>query len=284
MAFIAAKCPECGGAIQLDDSKELGFCMYCGMKVLLSEAIPQKVRIEGIQTLESRLKNAETYAKLGEVEKAIFMLTQITEDFTSDYRAWWMLAKIKYAYDYYFQNADVRLVDDIEKSKEFKYALRLANEEQYKTLNEEYLPYKNKINDNKSLSDKMVEETLGGDYHYINHSYDDMGGLEIIDGSLSKWEYLISNSIRTIQISKVNALDIGLVSIFDGVISIKPNRNLKKYKETPITLIRYFELKEKQEMQRRVEDKKYSKLLVAVVVFFILCTVLAGTLAATLHP
>lgn len=284
MAFVEAKCPACGGTIQLDDAKESGFCMYCGTKVILSEAMPQKVRVDGIQTLDQKLKNAETYAKLGEIDKAISLLTQITEEYTSDYRAWWMLAKIKYAYDYYFQSADVRLIDNIEKSKEFKYASSLANDEQYRTLNEEYFPYKKQINDNTILSDKMVDEITGGDYHYINHSYDDIGGLEIIDGNLCKWEYLTVNSVRTIQISKVEPTDIGLISIFDGIITIKPNRDLKKHEETPITLVRHFELKEKQEMQKRAEDKKYSKLLVVIIIFFTLCTVLAASLAAILHP
>ena len=34
MAMIAIKCPQCGADIQLDDSREFGFCNYCGTKVM----------------------------------------------------------------------------------------------------------------------------------------------------------------------------------------------------------------------------------------------------------
>ena len=47
MGYIAARCPACGGEIQLDDSKESGFCLHCGSKVILSEAIKQRIEVTG---------------------------------------------------------------------------------------------------------------------------------------------------------------------------------------------------------------------------------------------
>lgn len=37
MKVVALKCPNCAGEIQLDSTREFGFCMYCGSKVLIQK-------------------------------------------------------------------------------------------------------------------------------------------------------------------------------------------------------------------------------------------------------
>ena len=39
MGFIAVKCPQCGADVQLDDSREYGFCNYCGTKVIQDKVV-----------------------------------------------------------------------------------------------------------------------------------------------------------------------------------------------------------------------------------------------------
>lgn len=39
MGFIALKCPSCGAEISLDDSREFGFCQYCGTKVMQEKVV-----------------------------------------------------------------------------------------------------------------------------------------------------------------------------------------------------------------------------------------------------
>lgn len=39
MAFIAAKCSQCGANIQVDDSRESGFCTYCGAKFVTEKVV-----------------------------------------------------------------------------------------------------------------------------------------------------------------------------------------------------------------------------------------------------
>lgn len=39
MALINLKCPSCNGPIQMDDTKESGFCMYCGNKFLVKDEL-----------------------------------------------------------------------------------------------------------------------------------------------------------------------------------------------------------------------------------------------------
>lgn len=51
MALIAAKCPSCGGDIQLDDSREFGFCLHCGTKVIVQDAV-QKIKVSGSVKLD----------------------------------------------------------------------------------------------------------------------------------------------------------------------------------------------------------------------------------------
>ncbi|HNX13830.1 MAG TPA: hypothetical protein PKH29_03140 [Oscillospiraceae bacterium] len=63
MALISLKCTNCGGDIQMDDKKESGFCVYCGAKVLLQQAVTNinnlsgNVVIDGkVQIIDNRLK------------------------------------------------------------------------------------------------------------------------------------------------------------------------------------------------------------------------------------
>ena len=39
MALVAAKCTECGAAIEVDESKEAGICRYCGTAFITEKAI-----------------------------------------------------------------------------------------------------------------------------------------------------------------------------------------------------------------------------------------------------
>jgi DNA-directed RNA polymerase subunit RPC12/RpoP len=93
MPFVSVKCPSCGGDIQLDDSRESGFCVYCGAKVMYKEAVQRiegNVTVEGIAGLEKLLANAETFHKLKDIEKEREVLTKITQEYPEDWRGWWM--------------------------------------------------------------------------------------------------------------------------------------------------------------------------------------------------
>lgn len=39
MAFVAAKCTQCGGNIEVDDTKEAGICQYCGTAFVTEKAV-----------------------------------------------------------------------------------------------------------------------------------------------------------------------------------------------------------------------------------------------------
>lgn len=50
MAFIAAKCSQCGANIQVDDSREIGFCTYCGAKFVTEKVVHNYVTNNQIVT------------------------------------------------------------------------------------------------------------------------------------------------------------------------------------------------------------------------------------------
>lgn len=58
MNTVAAKCPECGASIQLDNTTDFGFCLYCGSKVKVIDAV-KTIKIDNSQTLDNYLKLAK---------------------------------------------------------------------------------------------------------------------------------------------------------------------------------------------------------------------------------
>ncbi len=61
MGFTAVKCPQCGADIQLDDSREFGFCNYCGTKVMQEKIVVEhqgSVKVDNTDYVEKFLQNA----------------------------------------------------------------------------------------------------------------------------------------------------------------------------------------------------------------------------------
>ncbi len=52
MAVVSLLCPKCGGAIELEGSREFGFCVYCGTKIMVEKpAEGSHLSIEGLHRL-----------------------------------------------------------------------------------------------------------------------------------------------------------------------------------------------------------------------------------------
>ena len=62
MGFIAVKCPSCGANIQLDDSREFGFCTYCGAKVVQDKIIVEHTGTVSVDK-SAKLNNLLTLAR-----------------------------------------------------------------------------------------------------------------------------------------------------------------------------------------------------------------------------
>ncbi len=77
MSLVSLKCPNCNGDINLDDSQEIGYCMYCGSKVSLKDPtlslninVTGKVSVEGVPSVDNLRLRAEEFSKQGDEEMA----------------------------------------------------------------------------------------------------------------------------------------------------------------------------------------------------------------------
>ncbi len=73
MGFTAVKCPSCGANIELDDSREFGFCNYCGAKIVQDKIIVEHrgtVKIEGTATADTLLERAKIMLHDGDFANA----------------------------------------------------------------------------------------------------------------------------------------------------------------------------------------------------------------------
>lgn len=83
MGMIPVKCPSCGADIQLDDSREFGFCTYCGTKIVQDKIIvEQKVTIKSdnseqfnnYMTLARREKETQNIEKARDYYQAALLI------------------------------------------------------------------------------------------------------------------------------------------------------------------------------------------------------------------
>lgn len=149
MPFVSVKCPSCGGDIQLDDSRESGFCVYCGAKVMYKEAVQKiegNVTVEGIAGLEKLLQNAETYEKIGDTKRENETLNRVTQEYPEDWRGWWRLFLM------FSDHMNPKLL----------HACYSSNYKPY-TYSEESI--EQEIQRRKYESEKLIEHTLS---HYAN--------------------------------------------------------------------------------------------------------------------
>jgi hypothetical protein len=89
MAAVSIKCPNCGGALELDDSKEFGFCIFCGTQVHIQD---EKTRVE-----------VSGSVKLDETDKYRNYLTLATRAFEA--------RNMSEAYTYYTKALEIKQND-----------------------------------------------------------------------------------------------------------------------------------------------------------------------------
>lgn len=92
MGLVALKCPGCGGEIQLDDSKESGFCMHCGSKLMVQDEIQRieisgKVKLDHSETLANCLKLANEAYEAHNYSEAYNYYTKVLEIKSDEYKA-----------------------------------------------------------------------------------------------------------------------------------------------------------------------------------------------------
>lgn len=64
MSFVSAKCPQCGGALQVPNDRDSVKCMYCGIDVLVREAISlASINVNNFLVLARAAEKAENYVE-----------------------------------------------------------------------------------------------------------------------------------------------------------------------------------------------------------------------------
>ncbi len=90
--MIELKCPNCRADIELDDSREIGFCRYCGTKILIE---PNKSKVDGIAGIDNLLLRAEQFYNENNFEKATEYYNKVLDVDINNSRAKQGLANIQ---------------------------------------------------------------------------------------------------------------------------------------------------------------------------------------------
>ncbi len=73
MGFVALKCPSCGADIEIDDSREFGFCSYCGTKIMQDKIVVEhtgSIKIDRSRETNNLLARASDFMRIGNYEDA----------------------------------------------------------------------------------------------------------------------------------------------------------------------------------------------------------------------
>ena len=74
MGFKVVQCTNCGGELQLDDSKEFGYCSSCGTQIMLKETVEVKhtgkVSIDYEDKIRNTMEVADNSFRFGRYEEA----------------------------------------------------------------------------------------------------------------------------------------------------------------------------------------------------------------------
>lgn len=165
MPLVSAKCLECGGELQVDNSREAAVCQYCGTPFIVEKAINHynnynsynfnnaEVHIHNEQSLEQKLSNAETFLSVHQdFEKAYTIFEQIANQFPNDYRGWWGMVR---ASTCEFQDLRVEI---IEIEQNVRHARNVAPEEMRKKINAAWREYYDRCEEMRYEEAKRASE------------------------------------------------------------------------------------------------------------------------------
>lgn len=90
MGMIALKCPQCGADIQLDDTREFGFCNYCGTKVMQDKVVVEhkgNVTVDNSEKVNNLYQLARRATKSQNYDSAATYYNQILIERPNDWEA-----------------------------------------------------------------------------------------------------------------------------------------------------------------------------------------------------
>lgn len=103
-------CDGCGGQLAVDESAEIGTCIFCGRKKRLVEKTivehTGKVEVDGIATSSAKLTSAYQALKQTNLEKANKLYKEICDLEPENPYAWWGRYVCEYAFAEYYRFKD----------------------------------------------------------------------------------------------------------------------------------------------------------------------------------
>ncbi len=88
MAIVAIRCPNCNGDVQLDDTREFGFCMYCGTKIMIrNDPSPESSLAGQVANLKPLMIS---YFDAGDLDKAQEYARRIIAVNGADAEVWYV--------------------------------------------------------------------------------------------------------------------------------------------------------------------------------------------------
>ena len=97
MPLVAAKCTQCGAAVEVDSAKDAAICKACSMPFIVEKAINHfhTYHIHEGKTADKLADNAETFIKLQKHVDAMNLFLKMQADYPADYRGWWGATRIR---------------------------------------------------------------------------------------------------------------------------------------------------------------------------------------------
>lgn len=94
MALVALKCPNCGGSLDLDDSREFGFCQYCGTKIMIQEEKKkQLVEVDDSKKISGWIDSARLFLERGMNDDCYRYACMATDADPNNGTAWYYRAE-----------------------------------------------------------------------------------------------------------------------------------------------------------------------------------------------
>lgn len=198
MAFITLKCPSCGAALDIDDSRELAFCSYCGTKMVQEKTVIEHrgtVSVDGIATKKNLIQRASVYLKDGDFFNAEIYFNKTLDADPKCSQAYWglLLCKYRSKNNTEFVSNAVYVRKELKSNTEFLNACETATEEEL------------------AIYKKMEGIVLNGIIKSVNE-----------EKGLATLFFKLKKSINTLNIIKkvsiISTVAFGLLILLGGII------------------------------------------------------------------
>lgn len=93
MGIVTLKCTHCRGDVQLDDTREYGFCMYCGTKILIQQDVNNiNVNVTYWEQTKAMKNSMTAQYKAARFDSALELADQIVSLNSADPEVWFCAA------------------------------------------------------------------------------------------------------------------------------------------------------------------------------------------------